>query len=441
MIDKTAAAFAAESDRIGIMSRNILYVCYFGLREPLVHTQVLPYLRELVRGGWNPTILTFEPGWPDEFPEAERTARIESLRRDGIAWRVNPYTKSHSLFAKVKDILTGLRTARRIARENQVQLIHGRAHVGTAVACLVAATIRPRPKVLFDIRGFNPEEYVDAGRWTETGLKFRALKFAEKRMLKAASGFVILTEAGRAAMFPTAVPAEGEGAWVLPDGRPIQVIPCCVDPARFTPPVDAAETREELKNRLGLGGASKIVVHVGALGGLYPEDRIIALFRAIHADDPRTGFLILCQNDTSLFRKLYTEAGLPESSLWIGKAPAAEVPRYLAVGDWGLSLKCESYSQLSCSPTKIPEYLLAGLPVLASRNIGDTDEILTASKVGVVFDAWDAAGLAQAVTAMKSLAAEPDIEARCRQAALDRFDLQGVGGPRYRSIYQRMTGA
>ena len=28
-----------------------LYVCYFGLREPLVQTQVLPYLRELAASG------------------------------------------------------------------------------------------------------------------------------------------------------------------------------------------------------------------------------------------------------------------------------------------------------------------------------------------------------------------------------------------------------
>jgi len=28
-----------------------LYICYFGLREPLVQTQVLPYLREIGKGG------------------------------------------------------------------------------------------------------------------------------------------------------------------------------------------------------------------------------------------------------------------------------------------------------------------------------------------------------------------------------------------------------
>ena len=38
-----------------------LYICYFGLREPLVQTQVLPYLRELVAGGVKMSLLTFEP--------------------------------------------------------------------------------------------------------------------------------------------------------------------------------------------------------------------------------------------------------------------------------------------------------------------------------------------------------------------------------------------
>jgi glycosyltransferase involved in cell wall biosynthesis len=420
------------------MPRSTLYVCYFGLRQPLVQTQVLPYLREVAADGWSVTLLTFEPGWPADFPDAEQLARREALARDGIAWHAHPYTKSHGIAAKVKDIATGLRTARRLAREKKAGVIHGRAHVGTAIACLAAATLRPRPRVLFDIRGFNPEESVDAGRWTESGAKFRLLKRAERAMLRAASGFVILTEAGRAAMFPNAVPDDGPEAWRLPDGRPVQVIPCCVDAARFAQPADAAESAQRLKQELGLADSSRIVVHLGALGGSYPEDRIVALFRAIHFDDPHTGFLILSQTETALFRKLYAEAGLPENRLWTGRADAADVARYLAVADWGLSLKREHYAQLACSPTKVPEYLLAGLPVLASRRIGDTDDIVTCNRVGVVFDAWDDAGLPAAVAAMNALSTEPDIAQRCRNAALERFDLKSVGGPRYRSVYSRL---
>ena len=49
-----------------------LYLCYFGLREPLVQTQVLPYLRQLAGQGIGVCLLTFEPGGKDRWPEEEK---------------------------------------------------------------------------------------------------------------------------------------------------------------------------------------------------------------------------------------------------------------------------------------------------------------------------------------------------------------------------------
>jgi hypothetical protein len=37
-----------------------LYLCYFWINEPLVQTQVLPYLREIRKGGTEVSLLTFE---------------------------------------------------------------------------------------------------------------------------------------------------------------------------------------------------------------------------------------------------------------------------------------------------------------------------------------------------------------------------------------------
>ena len=53
-----------------------LHICYFGLREPLVQTQVLPYLRELAGSGVAMSLLTFER---ERFDE---TAWREQLRGD-----------------------------------------------------------------------------------------------------------------------------------------------------------------------------------------------------------------------------------------------------------------------------------------------------------------------------------------------------------------------
>jgi glycosyltransferase involved in cell wall biosynthesis len=330
-------------------------------------------------------------------------------------------------------------SARRIARKNRVRIIHGRAHVGTAIACLAA--FLTRRKVLFDIRGFNPEEYVDSGHWPAGGLKFRLLKFSERVMVRFVSGFVILTQMGREHFFSdvTHESVDGESLYYLPDGRPIQVIPCCVDLQRFQLNAKDALIKDQLKSEMQLGHTERIVAHVGALGGLYPVDRILSVFTELYRDNPKTGFLILCQNNTSLIRNQYVERGLPLANLWIGKVLPEEVPRYLSMADWGLSLKRSGYSQFSCSPTKIPEYLLAGLPVLASQGIGDTDHLLIKNQVGVIFDAFDEGSIRASIEQMNALSEDSGLQARCMETAVREFDLNTIGGPRYAIVYAEMT--
>ena len=53
-----------------------LYICYFGVREPLVQTQVLPYLRKIVEGGVRMSLLTFEPDRPAAWANISRHTLI-----------------------------------------------------------------------------------------------------------------------------------------------------------------------------------------------------------------------------------------------------------------------------------------------------------------------------------------------------------------------------
>ena len=89
-----------------------------------------------------------------------------------------------------------------------------------------------KPKLLFDIRGFMPEEYTDAGVWPEGGAIYRAAKRAERWLLRVSDGFVVLTEKARDILFAT-------------ETKPVEVIPCCVDfEKRFT------EDNETLRARM-----------------------------------------------------------------------------------------------------------------------------------------------------------------------------------------------
>ena len=133
-----------------------LYLCYFGLREPLVQTQVLPYLRQLITGGIDVSLLTFEPQLDQRWTRETLTEEQSRLAREGIEWSYLPYHKRPSLPATVYDIAAGARLALRLAGRHKIDVLHARGHVPAAMAALVKRPIGGR--VIFEVRGFMPGE-------------------------------------------------------------------------------------------------------------------------------------------------------------------------------------------------------------------------------------------------------------------------------------------
>jgi len=200
-----------------------LYICYFGVREPLVQTQVVPYLVGIAEAGWETHLLTFEPElgkWTsDELRDQE-----DLLRGQGIVWHRLKYHKRPTVPATLYDIARGSIHVRRLLAKYRFDILHCRVHVPVTMAMLGRMGMRRRPKVLFDIRGFFPEEYTDAGVWPENGWIYRGVKRVEKWLMDRSDGFVVLTEKARDILFP-------ESRIITVDrlGRPVEVIPCCVD--------------------------------------------------------------------------------------------------------------------------------------------------------------------------------------------------------------------
>ena len=90
------------------MKRAALYICYYNVTEPLVHTQVVAYLGELAKRGIEMHLLTFER----ERHSVERELEItEDLRKRGIQWHWLLYHQRPSLPATVYDIVIGTAAA------------------------------------------------------------------------------------------------------------------------------------------------------------------------------------------------------------------------------------------------------------------------------------------------------------------------------------------
>lgn len=398
-----------------------LYICYFGLREPLVQTQVLPYLRQLAADRVHLSLLTFEPDSEGTWTAEWR----ERLQREGIDWHMLRYHKRPTLPATLFDIAAGAWRASRIVRRENIDLLHARSHVGAAIGALTKKLTGAR--LIFDIRGFLPEEYVSSGNWPANGVLFRLTKAVERWLFRSADAFVVLTERARETLFPASSPGKAAG-------RPIAVIPCCVSPERIAPRSDRDATRREL------GLSDRVVyVYIGALGGYYLLGETAELLALAHEKDPRAFALVLTHGPAAPIAAELERHGLTANDYRVMRTEPEDVPLFLGAADVALSIIRPSYARIASSPTKFAEYLAAGLPVISTAGIGDVDAHIEEARAGAVVRTLDRESYDQALRAIEALRRDPGLAARCRELAHTRYDLETVGGARYRQLYEELS--
>ncbi|MBX3298112.1 MAG: glycosyltransferase [Acidobacteria bacterium] len=404
-----------------------LYICYFGVREPLVRTQVLPYLREIVKDGVEMHLLTFEPeNWSSEDADAE----VRSLAEQGITWHRRRYHKWPSVPATLFDILVGIFSVRSLTKRFDFDILHARVHLPALMASIARRLMRRKPKILFDIRGFFPEEYTDAGIWPENGWLYRTAKSIERWLLKEVDGFVVLTEKGRDLLFP-----ESKGLGLDRHGRPVAVIPCCVDAKRFEAVQDS--TQSELRRKLGLEDRL-VIAYVGSFGGWYLSEEMYEFLKTAKEMDPRAFAMILTQRGLESVRHRMNDIGFENGDFLVRQVSPSEVPDFLSAADLSISFILQCYSKIGASPTKIAEYLACGLPIVSGPGVGDIDELIDTDKVGVLLKDFSSEAYWTAFEEICRVIEEPNIKEKCFESARRRFDLDHVGGPAYRALYQTL---
>jgi len=409
------------------MGSKTLYICYFGVREALVQTQVIPYLREIIKGGVEVSLLTFEPDFKLKWTQEQIATEKANLSEKGINWYCLQYHKRPSAPATAFDVMNGAWFVAKLLRLEKFDVIHCRVHIPMLMGAIARKLSKHKPDLLFDIRGFFPEEYTDAGVWPEGGWLYRSAKRVERWLLEEADGFVVLTEKAREILFP-----ESAETGFDEFGRPVEVIPCCVDLEKFK---TANEwSRREVQAELKID-KRKVLAYVGSFGGWYLTDEMLDFFATARESDLNTFILILTQRETEKIRNALLERGFAEGDFFVGSVTPGEIPRYLCAADVAISFIKECYSKQSSSPTKIAEYLACGVPVISNRGIGDIDDVIERNGVGVMLHDFSTESYLSALKRLEDLG---NIGEKCRETAQREFDLEKVGGERYGRLYRKL---
>jgi glycosyltransferase involved in cell wall biosynthesis len=404
---------------------RVLYISYNGLIEPLGSTQILPYVLALAEG-FAITILSFEK--PVRTPEEDRrdaAATGALLSRHGIAWIPLRYHRRPSLPATAFDIAAGTVRALREHRRQPFQLTHARGYVPAAIACLVK-TFAGVP-FIFDIRGLNAEEYVDAGLWTRGSVAFHLTKRVEQWILRNADGLNTLTEAVRPLLrtFP--------GLRQRPSLPPWTVIPTCVDLEHFT--FDPA-ARQRVRAALGIA-ERPVLVYSGSIGTWYQLDEMLDFYVAARDRWPGLFFLALVNRSPDMVDGACARHGVSPGDHAVVWARHDEVPAYLSAADAAVAFIRPSISKQSSSPTKYGEYLSCGLPFAATAGVGDVDALLLGSTAGVLVAEHTREAYHAAADRLRALAERGD-RAGCRVVAEREFSVVSRAFPAYRDLYQRI---
>jgi len=404
-----------------------LYVCYFGLREPLVQTQVLPYLRQLQSENVRVSLLPFEPRLRETWTADDIAKQRAALNAEGISWHCLKYHKWPSLPATIYDMAVGALAIRRVMRREGVSILHARNHIPGVMSAIAKRLTGGH--LVFDIRGFMPEEYTDAGVWPENGYLYRGLKRVERYLLRVSDAFVLLTEKARDIVFPGCSDTDKLG-------RPIEVIPCCVDFERF----ETAEqtSRESLRAELNLTGR-RVIVYVGSFGGWYMTDEMTDFLVVAHSRDPATFSMILTQSPRQMVIDRMSTLGIEQENFLVTQVTPGEVPRYLKAADIAISFIKPCYSKQSSSPTKIAEYLASGLPVVCNAGVGDLDKLIEEDHVGALLREFTPQAYLKALGEIEIMRGDKTLADRLRGVARREFDLVDVGRTRYRRLYERLV--
>ncbi len=159
----------------------------------------------------------------------------------------------------------------------------------------------------------------------------------------------------------------------------IDVVPCCVSEVKSY----SYERNNKLKMQLGLCGR-KVIIYAGSITKYQCLQEMALLFSKLINKDSSFYFLFLSSySDYNVFDKLMKDYNVPENFYMLKSVPQEEVHNFLCMADYALIIREDHLLNQVASPTKIAEYLMAGLPIIGTNGIGDIADIPSAK---ILFD-------------------------------------------------------
>jgi len=408
--------------------KNILFISYDGMTDPLGQSQVIPYVTSLTKFGYTFTILSCDK--PEKY--AANREYVETLIAPfPIKWVSIPYHKNPAVLSSVYDFLALKNAAKKLQLIHRFDMVHTRPGLPTLVALHLKKKFGV--KFLNDIRGFWADERVDGGMWNLRNPVFKKVytffKRHENECMLNANYVTCLTYAAQKEIH----------SWEnIPNQPiPIEVIPCSVDMDLFNSSNIDESLKEKYKAELNIQDEDFIISYLGSIGGWYLTDEMMRFCKMLSDRIPIAKFLFISPNGHKMIAAAAAKYGLSADKLLVKQAKRHEVPVLLSFSDYGLFFIKPCYSKISSSPTKHGEIMSMGIPVITNSGVGDVEEIVTKFNAGYIVNDFTERSFSNVVA--KISAGNIFEKDKIRKGAREFYALE-TAVERYRKVYSKILG-
>ncbi|MGA9407700.1 MAG: glycosyltransferase family 4 protein [Bacteroidota bacterium] len=405
---------------------RVLFINDGSLLNPILRSQGIPQLLYLAGKGYDVYMLSVDPR-EEKNKSSDRDKLIDQYG-DKIHFLFYHPFSSKILKVSIQILVFGqLKVFYYIVR-HRINIVHARSYLPAILGLFAKMFLGT--KFIFDMRGLMVDEYISKGIWVDSSVLVKVMRFFEKRCILSADEIVVVSEKFR------------EYVLQLPFVRmrnprlSIVTIPNSVDLDRF----DAArDSRIGLGKKLNVEGRI-VLVYSGSLTSWQCFSEAVHLFSLCRRIDPRFFLLIVTYSEATELLCVIAQYGIGHSDYLIVEAGAEDVPKYLALGRIGILFRKEEVLNTVSCPIKFGEYLAAGLPVLVSRGIGDTENIVKENGVGIVSASLSESALQNMSRTLVEYLSEDHkgIDIACRAVASRYFSLESAS-EKYAEIYRRVT--
>lgn len=359
-----------------MVKKNILFISYDGMTDPLGQSQVIPYLQGLSKAGYRIFLLSCEK----ELAYLQNKDAIQLLlHQSDINWIPLNYTKNPPVLSTLLDVIKLKRAAKKIHKESKLDMVHTRP----GVPALVGLWMKKKYGIKFlnDIRDFYADSRVDGGMWDLKNplykIVYQFFKRKEAEQITVNDGIVCLTFAAEKVIRQ------------LPEFKnnlPLEVIPCSADLQLFDPVSITTAQTLAVKNKFGIKPGDLIFTYLGSVGGLYLTKEMMHFCKVISDKIPAAKFLFISPGRHKEIADTAGKHNISAQKLIIVKASRNEVPLFLSVSNFSVFFIKPCFSRKSQSPTKHGEIMAMGIPVITNRGIGDVEEIIQEYQSGIIIN-------------------------------------------------------